>query len=184
MRGFPRHALALLLAFDCYFRVSELLALRPCDVALLSGSLAFRLRATKTGLNQSVIVRRVEVFNLCLSYLLPSDRSSQAPLFPFSASAFRSLFQSGLRHFGLNGRGFVLHSLRHGGATSDYAEGRSMEWILERGRWASVRSARRYIQTGRALFIAANIPPPLLSLAADVSVSLPSFFSFFSSLSQ
>ena len=48
---------------------------------------------------------------------------------------------------------FVPHSLRHGGASCDYmAMGAvRLEDILHRGRWATIKSTRHYIQQGPAL---------------------------------
>ena len=57
---------------------------------------------------------------------------------------------------------YVPHSLRHGGATCDYlyAGGESLEDILFRGRWASMKSTRQYIQQGPALMAAASTRIP------------------------
>ena len=57
---------------------------------------------------------------------------------------------------------FVPHSLRHGGATADYITqgSRFLEDILFRGRWASVKSTRHYIQQGPALLAAVSTRIP------------------------
>jgi hypothetical protein len=61
---------------------------------------------------------------------------------------------------------YVPHSLRHGGATFDYLRGRTVEQIMFRGRWVAMESARRYIQTSRALLIMLHIPAQLGQTAA------------------
>ena len=44
----------------------------------------------------------------------------------------------------------VLHSLRHGGPSTDVAMGaRSLEEVMKRGRWQSMRSVARYARGGR-----------------------------------
>jgi hypothetical protein len=49
---------------------------------------------------------------------------------------------------------YVPHSCRHGGATALYMAGVPIETILHRGRWASTKSARYYVQSGEALLLA------------------------------
>ena len=53
------------------------------------------------------------------------------------------------------------HSLRHGGATYDFLRGMSIEQIMFRGRWVSMESARRYVQTCKALLIRQRVPQHL-----------------------
>jgi len=55
----------------------------------------------------------------------------------------------------------VPHSLRHGGATADFLNGATIEQVMFRGRWQGMQSARRYIQTGRALLAAQSVPAHL-----------------------
>jgi hypothetical protein len=52
-----------------------------------------------------------------------------------------------------------------------------MEDILLRGRWASTRSARRYIQSGRAVLLSMEIPPGLARLAPLLSRNIITTFS-------
>ena len=40
-----------------------------------------------------------------------------------------------------------------------------IEDILHRGRWASTKSARHYVQSGRALLLAEEVPPLATTLA-------------------
>jgi integrase len=83
-------------------------------------------------------------------------------LFPFETHSFRRLFKATCVNLGISER-YVPHSLRHGGATRyHHVKGWSIEDVLERGRWASVKSARRYIQSGVAM---------LMSMAAPVHIN-------------
>ena len=72
--------------------------------------------------------------------------------------------------------GYVFHSLRHGGATHDYLAGVPLEEILHHGRWASVASARHYIQAGRALLMATALPAFVLKWGREVDQNLVKYF--------
>jgi len=163
-------AVGTLLAFDCLLRVGELVGLQRVDVADSGDArlgreykgLALRLRKTKTGPNQWVEVRDPSVAFL-LRQLVRSTRSKF--LFPFSAADFRAVFKATCAVLGLSSR-YVPHSLRHGGATRLHLQHWSIEDILLRGRWSSTRSARRYVQSGRALLLSVDVPAAVQAKAA------------------
>ena len=158
-----RYGFALILAFHCYLRCGELLGLRACDIVLperSSDTVALSLRFTKTGPNQWVTVTSLLVARCLLR--LRSSLAPRSPLFPFSASSLRAAFYWALSQCGIPGD-FVLHSLRHGGATSDFLRGVPIEDVLHRGRWASNKSARRYIQAARAFALTQDISDSLRS---------------------
>jgi len=177
-----RQGVGLLLSFDCLLRVGELVGLRKCDVAD-SGDMrlgaeyrgtALRLRHTKTGPNQWVQVENSAVRDLLRCVVRSTVRSTDL-LFPFSAASYRTKFKGACADLGLSSL-YVPHSLRHGGATRLHLLGRSLEDILMRGRWQSTKSARRYIQAGRALLLNARVPQHLVEvgsiLAGDVVFAL------------
>jgi hypothetical protein len=65
---------------------------------------------------------------------------------------------------------YVPHSLRHGGATRyRHVLNWSIENILERGRWVSTTSARRYIQSGVAMLMAITAPPSITTAGVIMS---------------
>jgi len=100
--------------------------------------------------------------------------SSSAPhsfLFSFTASTFRNRFKAACSDLNLSPL-YVPHSLRHGGATRQHLLGRPMEDILLRGRWASTKSARRYIQSGRAMLMTMDVPRRAQDLARAISSEL------------
>ena len=71
-------------------------------------------------------------------------------LFPFSAATFRRRFKTACTDLRLSNL-YVPHSLRHGGATRYRHVLRwTIENVMERGRWVSTKSARRYVQSGNA----------------------------------
>jgi len=165
----------LLLAFDCFLRLNELIAISYFDVSDTADArlgsqfqgMHIRLAATKTGREQSVRVHDPAVEALVRQLL----RASRRKPFPFSANDFRRCFHSACSALHLP-TGFVPHSLRHGGATMWFLQGRSMEDIMHRGRWASSKTARRYVQAGRALLIKQDIPSSVKADAALLSRSL------------
>jgi integrase len=110
---------------------------------------------TKTGVNQFVVLKNNDVAALLRQVV--SATPAKGLLFPFSPNDFRKAFKSACRDLGLSSL-YVPHSLRHGAATRDHMRGVSVEDILERGRWASTKSARRYIQSGQALLLATQVP--------------------------
>jgi integrase len=169
--GFHASAIALLLSFDCYLRVGELVRLTRADVIMPNDprmgrsytSMALRLGRTKTGLNQWVSLRDTAVAYLLQFWMqhtalgaLPSDA-----VFPFSPTHFRRLLRSTATALGVGDIPYVPHSLRHGGATADFLSGFTIEQVMFRGRWKSMESARRYIQAGRALLAMQEVPREL-----------------------
>lgn len=183
--GHWRAGVGVLLAFDCFLRVGELTGLRCEDVAdskdpRISSSfkgMALRLRSTKTGPNQWVEVSDNRVQSL-LRTLLSSRRPSDS-LLGLKADRFRRLFKDACAALKLSPR-YVPHSLRHGGATACHLQGMTIEQILLRGRWASSKTAKRYIQSGRAMLLSMETPPALTPI---LPILLTNFHTLFS-LSQ
>lgn len=171
MSKWGRHAeaVATLLAFDCFLRVGELTRLEYHDVVMPNdprlGSadyrMAVRLAKAKTGLNQSVSLSNTQVETVLHSYLQTRPFLEHDRIFPFSPSSFRTLIRQVSESLGLGNIPYVPHSFRHGGATYAHLRGSTIEQIMYRGRWMSLESARRYIQTARALLIMLTIPERL-----------------------
>ena len=176
--------LATLLAFDCYLRVGELVGLRRCDVADTGDSrmgsayhgMSLRLVHTKTGNNQWVTVRNTDVITMVRCLIRGMPVSSTQRLFPVSASTYRKQFKASCADLGLS-PDYVPHSLRHGGATHDHITGVPLEEILRHGRWAAVKSARHYVQSGRALLLATAVPAEVAALARKLSANVLASFS-------
>jgi hypothetical protein len=173
-------AIATLLAHHCYLRVGELTSIKIRDVADKQDSrlgsafsgVAIRLPSTKTGQNQWVEVRSSAIQSLLRAEV---DRARSKCLFNFGASTYRKHFKSTCASLGLSNN-YVPHSLRHGGATHDHLSGVPLEEILRRGRWASTKSARHYIQSGRALLLTTAVPQPVSELGEALVPFLGSFF--------
>jgi integrase len=178
MSGCYAGGVGVLVSFDCLLRISELLQLRAVDVvgagdarvgAGFSG-LWLRLQDMKTGTNKSVRVRTDAVRRL-LRGLVAAAPSSSSLLFSYSATTFRRLFKGAAAALGVS-PDVVVHSLRHGGATHLFAEvGMGIAEIAEHGRWASVDSARHYLQQCRALLMA-RAAEPVVALGRRLAVDV------------
>jgi len=180
-----------LLAFDCLLRVSELVGLQAGDVAdqgdprvgaHFSG-MALRLRQTKTGPNQWVILRSPSVVRMLRMHLRSSRLSPTASLFGVSSDVYRRRFKKVCAQLGLSDS-YVPHSLRHGGATALFLEGVGIEDIMLRGRWSSNKSARRYIQAGPSLLLQQQVPLSAASLSTEVALCIAPLLSLMHSHSQ
>ncbi len=104
-----------------------------------------------------------------------------AKLFPFTTAQYRKVFKCICTQLQLSDL-YVPHSLRHGGATRYHLLGHTIGDVELRGRWASSKSARRYIQSGRAMLMSVDIPTTVSSIGAILSQDV--FQSFQISLSQ
>jgi integrase len=197
MNGYGEGALATLVAFDGLLRISEMASLRVGDVSppsdlrqggtsssvgrggtgsVVSGHVLLRLAVTKTGSNQWVELSNSTIENLLLRHVtgrphsecvfrleLPGHRRN-------GARAYRHAFRVVCRDLGLECHHYTPHSLRHGGATHALMHlHQSVETVMQRGRWQSVRSCRIYLQAGRARLLQQTIAPAILSLAQTVS---------------
>lgn len=175
-------AMAMLLGFDCYLRVGEMLRLRRCDVILphdsrmgrAHTSMAVVLKEAKTGKDQSVTIDSPVVGALLCHWLqLLPDRSPKALVFAgLNAARFRTLMRKACVALGVGDTPYVPHSLRHGGATADFLRTQSIEHVQFRGRWKLQETARNYLNTARALLAAQQIPPQLNQLGIALSADL------------
>lgn len=165
--GHKAAAVAVLLSFDCFLRITECTSLTVQDVALENDPrlgiqqkwMALSLRHTKTGKNQWVVVTRAPVAKILRQFV--ASKPQTAPLFPMSSSVLRALFHQACVKLNLFRFGYTPHSLRHGAATHDCLMGYSVEDIMRRGRWASGKSARLYIQQGQSLLLGQKVPKAL-----------------------
>lgn len=178
--GHHAHAVATLLAFDCYLRVGELTRIDYKDIVMPNDprvgaahrGMAVRLAKTKTGNNQWVSLQKPEVAQVLLHYLRTFPFMEHERVFPFTPASFRKLLHQVAASLGLGHIPYVPHSFRHGGATCDFLKGATIEQIMFRGRWVAMESARRYIQTARALLIIQRVPARLNACGAALAQQL------------
>lgn len=166
-RGRRHVAAALLLGFDCYLRHSDLKWLRVSDVSFpgdprlqVPGLGAVFIFNTKAGRKQWVPVRCPLAIGL-LRALVWGRRPSDF-LFGPDRHGLLAGFRFGQRCLGIGGR-FVMHSLRHGGASYDFIRGVPMDKIIIRGRWSGLAVTRRYIQESQALVLELSVPQAALA---------------------
>ena len=164
-RGYNSAAAALLLWFDCYLIHSELRGLRVRDIAfpgdprlLVSGMAAVYIFTTKAGRKQWVQIRCQ--FAVAMLRKVCASRPRDSFLFGESRSVLLDLFRDAQLWLGLPSAVYVIHSLRHGGASYDFIAGvLSIDKVIIRGRWAGLPITRRYIQESQALVLALDMPP-------------------------
>lgn len=186
-----RAAVGILVGWEAYLRIGELVAITSEDVVFVRGwqkeeekkkekvlvrfadsarlpanprsvvLASIRLKHTKTGPNKWAQVRSSTVAQL-LHALVRATPSGC--LFPFSTDAFRKAFNAARDDLDIK-KAFTPHSLRHGHATADYESGVEVKDIALRGRWVEFKSVVHYVQSGPVLFAALRPPAKLLALA-------------------
>lgn len=176
-----RLALLWLVGFLFFLRLGGILALEVTDfqVDLADGSVVIRIAASKTSpLAQQSLAHSDPIFAHFVHYLLqrlpPAGR-----VWPFSATYFRTCFSSVCHFFELDGQAFVPYSLRRGGATYFYLLYNSLDFVVIRGRWKDVGTARIYLDDARATLITMRLSHPsqaLLSRFRSVFGQLTSRF--------
>lgn len=183
------YSLAVLLAFDCYLRVGELVGLKIGQITLggpdshLPANLpgGIDLPHSKTGDNQSVLPRCPVVLGLLK--LLTAGRRKEDRLFSFSAAVFRKALTAACGELGVDFH-YTPHCIRDGGASLDYMLAVPMADIQIRGRWRSLQSCAHYIQAGRALFLMQDLPAALCRLGHRLIESGSRFLSTLLSAAQ
>lgn len=152
-------AVAVILAFDCLLRIGELNGLHVVDVGDADGDMDLHLRKTKTGNDKFVRLRKPATRALLRNWL--ANRPHGAKLFDFTSQQFRAKFRLICNQLGLDAT-YVPHSCRHGGATELFIETQDLHLVMQVGRWTVEKSARAYIQDGRAILIARKPPAAVL----------------------
>jgi integrase len=181
-------AICVILGFHCYLRISEVVNLRAVDIARrhdprLGGAhvrMAIALPDTKSGKNHYVSITDESVATILTVYLNSRHFHPHHRVFPFTEpEQLRQRFRMALSALNITHARYVFHSLRHGGASSDHLKGHTIEQIVFRGRWKSIKSATRYIQTGRAIMHTVPVPPQLNELGHVMSQYLLIIFQCF-----
>ena len=172
LSGDSAAGVAMLVAYDCWLRISEISGITVEDVHDTRGrvdpvgrGVSVYLPETKTGRRQAVMVEEPAVAALLL-VLANAPGPRAAKLFPPPANLRSVLARClGVLNVDAHGLAFVWHSFRHGGASRSYLRGDEMPRILTRGRWAVESSGRHYIQSGRQLLLAQELPPTVIDLS-------------------
>lgn len=166
-RGFGEMGLFVWLTFHCYLRATEGVNLLVSDVILPgptvpSTDAAIFLPYSKTGRNQSVMITSTHLVSLLRKQI--RGKEPDHPVFDFSYWVVARAVKTILCDWGLGEQFSPLHSLRQGGATTDFQRGVPFPDIKVRGRWVLESTCRRYLQAAKALLLAVQLPPCILEL--------------------
>jgi hypothetical protein len=161
LRQRPDYASLLLVAFHCFLRPSEFLAVKAGTVDFSDKnqaviSLAWTKIGQQRGAREAVVVQDALVA-FWLKHLL-QKQSAGAPLLQGKPRGFRQFFSAALAELGLQGHGFMPYSLRRGGATYDFTLHNDLQRTLFRGRWSDMRTGRIYICDGAAMLAELALP--------------------------
>ena len=185
VRGEPAMGVAVLLAHHCYLRVGELLRVRVWHVVgprsprtgYTNRHAFVHIPRAKTGDMQDVEISDPHVAWLMAVAMRAareraSDDGANALVFPCAQHTFRKRFAASAAALGLP-PSIVPHSMRHGGATHDYASGaRTAAEIQVRGRWRSDKSMVYYVGQMRSALATLSVPPKSVSSGAAIQQCL------------
>jgi len=147
----PGICAGLLIGFDCFLRTGEICSLQTSQLSHNRGQLYIALPDTKgsarkgapEGAKLTSDVLALFVWRLC------GRSPAGAKVIGCTAAEFRVAFAEIIGELGLQGH-FLPYSLRRGGATEFFMRHGQLDVAAERGRWASARTARIYINTALA----------------------------------
>lgn len=170
------YGIATLVCFDCLFRKEELCKLLVDDVAVTGDPRVarsfrgafIRLKSTKRGLNQSVTVTDPTIIKLLSVAVSLAKSAGRKQLWSFSSSQYYRAFRRVISLLSLSSR-FVVHSIRHGGATHLMTAGVPVNDIMIRGRWKSPESFRTYVQQWQSLLLTNRYPSIVISIGRYAS---------------
>ena len=159
----PEVALGVVVAFWALLRTGELLQVKNKDIICSQDFVVIHLGSTKMAARNAG-TESASFSHEKISIMLQAWKSVTAPdalLIDMSASVFRQWFARGLQATGLDATPYKPYSLRRGGATQVFLETRSYSFVCQRGRWASERTCRIYIQDSVALLteLSSNLTP-------------------------
>ena len=173
-------AVAVALAFCCYLRPSELMALRgshlvpPCSLANLPfwGLLLHDSDLGipgKTGTWDAAVTLDLDQFLWPAMAALHAGRRHHQPVWDFQLYQLRTLFKQACQELGLEKLTDHLYGLRHGGASDDLLHRRrGLISIRERGRWLTDTSLRRYAKPTLLQRELTKVPPAVLAFGSQV----------------
>jgi hypothetical protein len=166
-------AAAVLTSFHCLLRPIEVVTLCGSQVLIgPDGRGVVSLPGTKSGQRKHA-TESVTIENRLVARALHAALERKLPhemLIGDSCNSFRLWFYEAMKILQLESFAFKPYSLRRGGATEHFSRVKSMALTMERGRWASARTARVYIEEGRAkiaeIRISQNASPSLYHFAS------------------
>jgi hypothetical protein len=163
-------ALTCLLCFHCILRTAEATSITCSQFRFGNAgrSCVISLPFTK-GTQRKGVVEAVTVLDPGLCSMLHTALQFKAPgerLLDRQPHHFRSIFKAACDFYNLRD-GYKPYSLRRGGCTHFFKTSASLDLVTERGRWASHRTARIYINV--ALSEEPNLAPADAASIASAS---------------
>jgi hypothetical protein len=95
------------------------------------------------------VAKRSWLRNVCAA--LYAKRGQAKSLFGLSLPQLQRYFAEGMKAAGIGFLGYTPHCLRHGGASTDAADGHEATAVQLRGQWKDARSVARYMKKGALL---------------------------------
>ena len=150
--GNPTVGTGLLLLFDGYLRLGDLLQLQIDEVVLLPvdqerphyGTISIKI--SKRGRNETVTIRPYFLRILLERILKTARKLGQKDLFPVPPARFRAQLRAAATRIKIPFRA-TPHMLRFGGATTDKLFSRLDDQAIKfRGRWQSDKNFKLYLQ--------------------------------------
>ncbi len=146
-------ACLVLVGFLGFLRTSEMTSLTWTKISfdVPSGQIILALPSTKTSKNkeESIVLSDHRV---CLLLELLASTQATDRLWNASTCVFRRQLAEVLSFFQLESS-FSAYSIRRGGATHAFTEGISMDQLVIKGRWQNAKTARIYLDSGRAALV-------------------------------
>lgn len=147
-------ACVFLIGYLAFLRTGEMANLQPAKLALdhSEGRILIALPSTQTSRQREETVC-VEDARLTQLVSVALRQLNGRAFWPHSLRSFRTAFAQFISFFELEEFNFTPYSVRRGGASNAFAAGVTFDELLIRGRWQSNRTARLYLDTGRAALI-------------------------------
>ena len=149
-QGSKETALLLYVGFNCFLRTSEMLALQFCHLlphhTKAEVAVVIPFSKTSNGNAQVLLIKDDYIWRLACA--LKRRRSHTAPLWAGTPPMFRSTWAKLLQCLDFRPDDYTPYGIRRGGATWFFLETASLDATLARGRWATTKTARAYIDDG------------------------------------
>ena len=173
-------AVACYTGFHTLCRMAELFSMRCGELNFspasdwLSINLGFTKGGSRRGVQDTAIVDAPWLATALK--LISINRPAGDLLFQCNSSHFRRAFHRATRALGLHEMGLQPYSLKRGGATALFRQLGQYDPVVQRGHWASVATARIYINDGLAMHAEMRPPPQLQAkLQPFASLALKKF---------
>ena len=157
--GVPHAAYCLLVGFDLFLRTHEFTGLRlgmftmngECTSCVLSFLDGTKTSSRKVAATEALVIRDHLVLSVVKRLLCPSRKLQPGDYASgLTPSQFVHIFGKAVTFLKLTNFNVRPYSVRRGGATNHFRLNANMAMTVVKGRWASPRSARIYIEDGLA----------------------------------